>query len=259
MKYALPLLLMAGLLLAGCTLSRSVTSVPPASPQPVGHTTVAPATEPPVVASPSPAPSPTPRSANRLLEVPIYRQQHALSCEAAALRMAMATLGRKVAEDDLLAKLARDPTPRRVLADGSVQWGDPDLGFVGQWDGVFLKDGYGVYDGPIAALALAHGFEGTSHGAATDPARLYEALRQGFPSIVWVPYGLEVKDQGVWRTPLGRRIDWVVTEHAVVLAGVDAEGIYYADPMKPSLQRATYHAFEAAFGELGRRAVILRP
>jgi uncharacterized protein YvpB len=105
----------------------------------------------------------------------------------------MGSLGTVVSEDELLAHLARDTTPRTVLADGTVRWGDPDIGYVGRWDGVFARDGYGVYDGPIADLARAYGFEVTSHGQGVEPTELYAALRQGFPSVVWVPYDLTVK------------------------------------------------------------------
>src|SRR5690242_4410629 len=87
---------------------------------------------------PSAASAQTPR-----LAVPLHRQEHQLSCEAAALQMALGALGVQVSEDDLLAQLARDATPRQVEPDGSVVWGDPDQGYVGDWDGVFAVDGYG--------------------------------------------------------------------------------------------------------------------
>lgn len=189
----------------------------------------------------------------------MHRQEHPLSCEAAALKMAMGVLGVAVSEESLLDTMARDATPRQAMPDGRVVWGDPDLGYVGRWDGVFARDGYGVYEKPIADLALAHGFKGTQYGRGYDPKELYAAVRQGFPVVVWAPYELTVKGRGSWYTPAGKRVDYVVTMHAMVLAGVDAEGVYYADPLKPTLQKAPYAAFEAAFTEIDRRAVILRP
>ena len=83
-----------------------------------------------------------------------------------------------------------------MLATGTVRWGNPEIGYVGRWDGIFARDGYGVCDGPIAQLARDYGFEGTSHGQGVDPTELYDALRQGFPSVVWVPYDLTVKGRG---------------------------------------------------------------
>ncbi len=258
-RWFLPVLVLLVAGVAGCQgLPRiAVRSSPTAVEQP--PTPVPTATSVAELPTATPMPSPTPLSRDRILQLPIYHQEHALSCEAAALRMAMAGLGKAVAEDDLLAELARDPTPRRVLPDGSVQWGDPDVGFVGQWDGAFLKDGYGVYEEPIARLAVARGFSGTTRGRDMDPAKLYDAVRHGFPVVVWMPFSLQVRGRGFWTTPAGKRVDYVVTEHAVVLAGVDGQGVYFADPVQPTLQRASYPAFEAALSELGRRAVVVRP
>jgi uncharacterized protein YvpB len=173
--------------------------------------------------------------------------------------MAMGVLGVEVPEDTLLSELERDPTPRVVHRDGTVQWGDPDIGFVGKWDGVFARDGYGVYDGPIAELARSHGFNGTTHAQDLGPEQLYHAAREGFPSVVWVPYGLAVKGHGAWTTPEGKRVDYVVTEHAVVLAGVDATGVLYADPYTATMEHASFTAFEGAMAELDNRAVTIRP
>jgi uncharacterized protein YvpB len=66
------------------------------------------------------------------------------------------------------------------------------VGYVGKWDGVYVKDGYGVYDGPIADVARSFGFGGTTHASGADPERLYTAVRQGFPIVMWIPYALSV-------------------------------------------------------------------
>ena len=233
---------------------RETTAVVPTK---VPRATARPASSSASTTSTEAAPSATP-GGKMILRVPIYHQQHALSCEAASLRMALATFGVQMPEDDLLAALARDPTPRRVVGD-TVQWGDPDVGFVGSWDGVYLRDGYGVYEGPIADLARSYGFETTKYGKGVDAKQLYASVRQGFPSVVWMPYDMIVKGRGFWLTPAGKKIPYVVTEHAVVLTGVDDRGVYYADPMKPDLQFATFPAFEKAIAELGDRFVTVQP
>lgn len=192
-----------------------------------------------------------------LIQAPLYRQEHDLTCEAAALRMALGALGINVAESDLLAGLARDPTPRAVLPDATVQWGDPNLGFVGQWDGAFAVDGYGVYQDPIAALARASGAPQATPLFGAAPDDLYAAVANGSPVVAWIPYDGNVLGRGSWLTPAGQRIDYVVTEHAVVLVGVDAQGVTYADPYTASLKQMTYARFEASLAELQNRAVIL--
>jgi uncharacterized protein YvpB len=192
------------------------------------------------------------------LAVPLHQQEHALSCEAAALEMALGALGVDVSEDDLLSRLARDPTPRTAQPDGQITWGDPDVGFVGTWDGVYGLDGYGVYQGPIADLARAYGADASTPLREADPAQLYAAVRAGNPVVVWMPYAGLVRGRGAWTTPAGTEVDYVVTEHAVVLAGVDEDGVVYADPYTASLQRMTYAQFESAIAELDNRAVIVQ-
>jgi uncharacterized protein YvpB len=228
----------------------------------IATTPTAAATPTEVVASPvlaSTEPNPTDVPASRVLQVPLHRQEHALSCEAAALQMALGTLGDSVTEAELLTRLARDATPRVVLPNGQLIWGDPDLGFVGRWDGVFARDGYGVYEGPIADLARDEGFAGSTALRNADPQILYNAVRAGFPVVVWMPYGGKVKGRGDWMTPSGVRVDYVVTEHAVVMAGVSADEVVYADPYTATLQRANFDDFESAISELDNRAVIVRP
>jgi uncharacterized protein YvpB len=252
---------LAATVAASSTATTSVAATPtPTSPPRVPLTATA-AVLPRIIQPTAilPTVTPTPLPAEQLLTVPLHKQEHALSCEAAALKMAMGALGIDVPEDALLSKMSRDRTPRVVRPDGTVQWGDPDIGFIGRWDGVFARDGYGVYDGPIAELAVSYGFSGTTHAQGVDPEQLYDAVRQGYPSVVWMPYGLTVKGRGAWSTPKGKHIDYVVTEHAVVLAGVDARGVVYADPYTASLEHASFGAFEAAMAELGDRAVTVRP
>jgi len=193
------------------------------------------------------------------IQVPLYRQEHALSCEAASLRMALGGLGVDVSEQDVLSRLSTDPTPRQVQPDGSVIWGDPDLGFVGSFDGVFARDGYGVYDGPIADVAASFGVTRLVHGSGWQPQDLYAAAEQGTPVLVWVPYGLTVRGRGEWWTPDGKPVPYVVTEHCVVLTGTTDSGVVYADPYTGTLQSATYGEFEAAFPEIGRRALLVSP
>jgi uncharacterized protein YvpB len=53
-------------------------------------------------------------------------------------------------------------------------------------------------------------------------------------------------------------VDYVVTEHAVVLAGVDETGVQYADPYTAGLRHATFDDFESAMSALGNRAVTVR-
>src|SRR5437763_17150027 len=91
-----------------------------------------------------PAPQPT---TQRVLEVPWHHQAHNLSCEAAALKMALSYYGIEVDELALIGFMTRDPRPARFdVAGRLVAWGDPATGYVGDPDGHIERyTGYGVY------------------------------------------------------------------------------------------------------------------
>ena len=76
------------------------------------------------------------------LDVPYHRQEHSLSCEIAALKMALDYYGLKISESDLIKELVFNTKDSR--SKNNI-WGDPDLGFVGNIDGKIPNGGYGVY------------------------------------------------------------------------------------------------------------------
>lgn len=152
----------------------------------------------------------TTQAETRKLGVPAYLQQHALSCEVASLRMALAYRGIQVSEEELLAQVGIDWTPHA----GNV-WGDPTEKFVGNVDGKQMIDGYGVHWGPIARIARnyrqASEFENWSIGQMT------EALANNNPVIIWTYAGGGTPT--TWKTPSGKEIYAVRDEHTVVMAG----------------------------------------
>src|SRR2546428_10502570 len=85
-----------------------------------------------------PPPSPTARAVPELvatpapmqsiftISVPVYRQVMNLDCEAAALQMALASLGHPYSQPALFAEQNADPRLPVMNSDGSVKpWGDP--------------------------------------------------------------------------------------------------------------------------------------
>ena len=82
------------------------------------------------------------------LPVKYHKQERELSCETAALTMVLDFFGLAVTEQEVIRKMPVDSTPRH---DGI--WGDPDLGFVGDIDGVMGKTGYGIHWNALARVA----------------------------------------------------------------------------------------------------------
>lgn len=210
------------------------------------QTSVSPTPVPPPAATPSPPPS-------FRLNVPAYLQQHALSCEVAALRMALAFYGVKVSEETLLDKVGVDNTPYK---DGV--WGNPHEKFVGNVDGKQLVSGYGVYWNPIARVANeyrpAEAFSGWSI------SQLTAELKANHPVVIWVYVrsGVPV----TWKTTSGQEIFAIRDEHSVTVVGFvgptdDPTQIIVNDPL---VGRAYWSRamFERKWNSFGRSGVAVR-
>jgi uncharacterized protein YvpB len=147
----------------------------------------------------------------KLTSVPakFHRQEHSLSCEIAALKMALSVYNIDIPESELISKLKFDPT----LRTGST-WGDPYTGFVGNIDGKMMKDGYGVYWDPIAEVANNYVEANVTQFTAQKVAA---EIDLGHPVIAWGYFGRGKKIS--WNTPDGKKIDGINGEHARTIIG----------------------------------------
>lgn len=154
-----------------------------------------------------------------LLDIATYRQKHALSCEAASLKMALGYKGVTVSEDDIMAIVGYDPTIRA----GNI-WGDPNQAFVGDINGSQNTSGYGVYWGPIASAAKvwrqAEAFSGWS------VVQVAKQIDAGSPVLVWGTLGSASPDS--WLTPAGQTINAWKGEHTRLVVG------YRGNPDNPT-------------------------
>ena len=144
------------------------------------------------------------------LAVPAYLQKYSLSCEIAALQMALEFKGVKLDEDTIISQVGIDNTPRK---DGI--WGDPHAAFVGNVSGRQMINGYGVYWEPIARVARnyrqATDFRGWGIGQLTHQ------IASSNPVVIWV-YSTNGSPVS-WNTQAGKSIFGVRGEHAVVAVG----------------------------------------
>ncbi|MBS1879742.1 MAG: C39 family peptidase [Actinobacteria bacterium] len=187
------------------------------------------------------------------ITVPLIKQRLRDDCEATALSMVLGYAGRPVDQLQLQREVAHakplDPT---TGANGEEVWGDPSLGFVGRADGGGPAGGFGVYQGPIRALAQSHGLAMTDL-TGRSPNRVYAALLAGHPVLAWV--ALSPGPFASWASPAGRtiRINW--GEHAVVLTGLAAGTIAVNDPLSGERLSWTTSQFESMWAGLGHRAL----
>lgn len=144
------------------------------------------------------------------LDVPANYQKYALSCEIAALRMALLYRGVDVDEDTLLGLVGYDPTVK-----SGNNWGNPYVGFVGNVKGKQMATGFGVFWEPVARAANKYRYAKSIENWTLD--KLTETIQKGNPVIVWVSSksGKAVE----WSTRSGDDIKTVADEHAVVAVG----------------------------------------
>jgi uncharacterized protein YvpB len=169
------------------------------------------------------------------LPATFHRQEHALSCEVATLKMALGVLNINVPESELIANLPFDTTAKRRGV-----WGDPNQGFVGNINGRMLIDGYGVYWNPLAALG--NKYATTSIMQHGSPSQLAHTLAAGNPVIIWGYYGPRAVHG--WRTPTGQSIHAVSGQHTRLVYGFDGPAaapthFYLLDPLSGPLTWST--------------------
>ena len=212
----------------------------------------------------SPAPSATPTT--RVLDIAIDYQDHPLSCEAAALKMALSKEGIETTEEALLAEMGRDDRPAVVDGNGRlVRWGNPNTSYVGDPDGKLTDyTGYGVYAGPVARAATAIGGTvlawGTNlppdRGHGISPSTVYQALLEGHPVVAWISSTYHDVQLSTYTAFDGSTVWYTLTDHAVTLIGVRPDAVLINDPWYGQAWHPKAQ-FESAFHTFEEMAVIL--
>jgi uncharacterized protein YvpB len=147
--------------------------------------------------------------------VPTYVQQRNLSCEYAALVIAMGAYGSWISEYEF---------------DERVGWSaNPHWGYRGDITGWWGNtDDYGVYAAPLAAALGDFGFWGEEFYGQGDTSQLIAHIDAGHPTLVWL---------GLWGDTSyydyaedGTPFKLAAGMHVVVAYGYDEGGIYVSDP-----------------------------
>jgi uncharacterized protein YvpB len=200
------------------------------------------------------------RAASYMIAAPLYAQQHSLSCEAAALRIALAAKGIDVSENWILGTMGADTRAAVYNGNGVVHWGDPYATFVGNVNGSEpTYTGYGVYPPPIAFAAGRAGASATGL-IGVDPQTLYQQVANGNPVVVWVVNHLGTTTLKTWTAWDGRTVPYSVGEHAMTLLGVNYDDgtVTLDDPGNGSQFSVAMPKFENSFAAFGRMAVVIK-
>jgi uncharacterized protein YvpB len=212
-------------------------------------------------ASAQPLPAPRPKA--RVLAIRIDYQDHRLSCEAAALKMALAYEGIRVDELTLMRYMSNDRHTATFDNHGRlIAWGDPARSYVGNPDGhIEGYTGYGVYNAPVARAAIRAGASvlrsGSGlYGTRVPPNVVYDAVLDGHPVVVWISNTYHHVGLDYYRAYDGAIVRYTLTEHAVTLVGVRPGAVLINDPW---FGRA-WHAkaqFESAYSTFDDMAVVI--
>jgi len=180
--------------------------------------------------------------------VSYFAQTHPLSCEAAALQMALSHEGLTPSQDDILALIPVDSQPDA----------DPFTAFVGDVNGSEVDgSGYGTYYPTIASAAHQLGGRVLWSGQGLSAGQVYQALREGHPVVAWVSYDYASHPRTDYAAFDGAVIPYAgAVEHAVTLVGLAPGQVLIFDPDQGSLWLAR-STFETAYQTFDEMAVEL--
>ncbi len=183
----------------------------------------------------------------------MHYQQHTLSCEAAALTMALQYKGISITENQIISAIGFDSTPHT-----STTWGDPQQAFVGNIDGQQPTTGYGVYWQPIARVGARYRPTQVFTGGTIQ--QLTQSIVNGNPVVVW--YNADSGQRIDWHTTDGRHIVAIDGEHAVTVRGFtgpqdNPTGIIYNDPLHGTVT-ASVSTFSSQWSLLGNAGVVVQ-
>jgi uncharacterized protein YvpB len=206
---------------------------------------------------------PAPRPKTRVLAIKIDLQDHRLSCEAAALKMALAYEGIRIDELTLIRYMSDDLRAARFDARGHLlAWGDPARAYVGNPDGhIEWFTGYGVYNAPVARAAIragAHVIRSGSglYGTRVPPSAVYNAVLDGHPVVVWISNTYHHVGLDQYKAYDGATVRYTLTEHAVTVIGVRPGAVLINDPWFGQAWHAKAQ-FESAYSTFDDMAVVI--
>lgn len=192
------------------------------------------------------------------LPMPFYRQAHALSCEAASLRMALAYYGVMTNDDEILGRIGYAPEPRNTETNS---WQDPYQMFVGNVDGALSKTGWGVYAPPVAKAARSFGRSAEILNGPTS-AQVAAAIHSGAPVVIWGVAAGAAPVRDSWNTTTSGVVQAARNQHVRIAYGVEGSadnpvGFYINDPLRGSVYWSA-GALQYNMNGGGAQALIVR-
>ncbi|MBO8162348.1 MAG: C39 family peptidase [Brevibacillus sp.] len=195
----------------------------------------------------------------RMLDVPLIRQNPELKygCEVTSLAMLLQYAGYDVDKLTLARQVPKDTEPL-VQRKGDIrQWGDPNVGFVGDITG--KRKGFAVYNKPLEKLLRRYMGERTLNLTGQPFERILQSVGQGRPVVVWTTGDFAPPTEWKSWQKDGKKVVAPFDEHAVLLVGYDQTHVYVNDPLSGvKQQRVSREAMKKSWEALGKQALTFK-
>ncbi len=172
-------------------------------------------------------------------------------CESVAITLLLNYYGVNVSPNDIINNLKKGSLP--YTENGLLYGGNPEVEFVGN---PLQNNGYGVYENPIADVALMYkaGINIKSNFLFNDVLNLVKTKR---PVMVWTSMNLSlpyISSSWIYK-PTGEKISWKANEHAVIVIGYNDNQVIISDPIGGRIKYQSRSVFEARYNYYGKKAL----
>ncbi|MGL4362334.1 MAG: C39 family peptidase [Cellulosilyticaceae bacterium] len=188
--------------------------------------------------------------------VPIISQKPKLptGCEATALTMILQYYGVNITKEQVAKDMPKAPRPKMV--NGKLTGESPNNAFIGD---PFAKNGFGVFSPVIYKMVEKYLPERAEDLGGGDFSKVYRALDEGRPVMLWVTIGMKPsRVNSSWTTSRGEKVVWKTPEHAVVAVGYDKSYIYINDPYTGTQSKFSKDIVEKRWVEMGKQAIAIK-
>ena len=158
-----------------------------------------------------------------------FTQECQLSCELAAASLLGRMCGYGIEERILRRMLQGSNAPPREV-NGDLFWDDPNVTFVGSYNGVQGVSGWGIWPEPIAARMSS--ILGIPTNVFSTKCKFFSIIQEQIPVAIWGTPSKESSLTLTWNIDGSRTVTVPMLEHCRVVVGCDqaCENFYIADP-----------------------------
>jgi uncharacterized protein YvpB len=195
--------------------------------------------------------------------VAFYHQTHNLSCEETATSMALTHQGLYVSQDQILGGLGVDWTPPVVRNGVLVSWGDPDVAFVGNVNGL-ERNLTGYQANPKALMRVIRAYGGSvlewgEPGVAgyISPQEIYAQVMADHPVVAYATWDWAWHPRHDYRSENGNLVAWIgpYDAHVYTVVGVSPWSVLVNDPIRGQYW-VSKGSFEAAYSDFNMAIVF---